>query len=230
MVHKPGYVGYDDGGQLTERIRRKPYSVILLDEIEKAHADVFNMLLQILDEGRLTDSHGRVVNFSNTLIIMTSNAGTSFKGHTIGFGNQEHEALTNRVHTVLREMFRPEFLNRVDEIVVFHELSPNDLRQIVDLMLAEIQADLEFKGLKLIVTDAARDELVKGGYDKKYGARPLRRLITKTIEDRLADLMPSGELEGAAGILRLDQSKGEYNFALDLVWPGEESIAQFKLS
>ena len=162
----PGYVGYDDGGQLTERIRRKPYSVILLDEIEKAHADVFNMLLQILDEGRLTDSHGRVVNFSNTLIIMTSNAGTSFKGHTIGFGNQEHEALTNRVHTVLREMFRPEFLNRVDEIVVFHELSPNDLRQIVDLMLAEIQADLEFKGLKLIVTDAARDELVKGGYDK----------------------------------------------------------------
>ncbi|MGI6089915.1 MAG: ATP-dependent Clp protease ATP-binding subunit [Saccharofermentanales bacterium] len=210
----PGYVGYDDGGQLTERIRRKPYSVILLDEIEKAHADVFNMLLQILDEGRLTDSHGRVVNFSNTLIIMTSNAGTSFKGHTIGFGNQEHEALTNRVHTVLREMFRPEFLNRVDEIVVFHELSPNDLRQIVDLMLAEIQADLEFKGLKLIVTDAARDELVKGGYDKKYGARPLRRLITKTIEDRLADLMLSGELEGAAGIsCDFDQSKGEYNFA-----------------
>ncbi|NLK02705.1 MAG: ATP-dependent Clp protease ATP-binding subunit [Clostridiaceae bacterium] len=210
----PGYVGYDDGGQLTERIRRKPYSVILLDEIEKAHADVFNMLLQILDEGRLTDSHGRVVNFSNTLIIMTSNAGTSFKGHTIGFGNQEHEALTNRVHTVLREMFRPEFLNRVDEIVVFHELSPNDLRQIVDLMLAEIQADLEFKGLKLIVTDAARDELVKGGYNKKYGARPLRRLITKTIEDRLADLMLSGELEGAAGIsCDFDQSKGEYNFA-----------------
>ncbi len=210
----PGYVGYDDGGQLTERIRRKPYSVILLDEIEKAHADVFNMLLQILDEGRLTDSHGRVVNFSNTLIIMTSNAGTSFKGHTIGFGNQEHEALTNRVHTVLREMFRPEFLNRVDEIVVFHELSPNDLRQIVDLMLAEIQADLELKGLKLIVTDAARDELVKGGYDKKYGARPLRRLITKTIEDRLADLMLSGELEGAAGVsCDFDQSKGEYNFA-----------------
>jgi ATP-dependent Clp protease ATP-binding subunit ClpC len=111
-------------------------------------------------------------------------------------------------------MFRPEFLNRVDEIVVFHELSPNDLRQIVDLMLAEIQADLEFKGLKLIVTDAARDELVKGGYNKKYGARPLRRLITKTIEDRLADLMLSGELEGAAGIsCDFDQSKGEYNFA-----------------
>lgn len=210
----PGYVGYDDGGQLTERIRRKPYSVILLDEIEKAHADVFNMLLQILDEGRLTDSHGRVVNFSNTLIIMTSNAGTSFKGHAIGFGNQEHAALTNRVHTVLREMFRPEFLNRVDEIVVFHELSQDDLRQIVDLMLTEIQSDLELKGLKLIVTDTARAELVKGGYDQKYGARPLRRLITRTIEDRLADLMLSGELDGAAGVsCDFDRSKGEYTFA-----------------
>lgn len=188
-----------------------------MDEIEKAHADVFNMLLQILDEGRLTDSHGRVVNFSNTLIIMTSNAGTSFKGHTIGFGSHEHEAMESRVHTVLREMFRPEFLNRVDEIVVFHELSEEDLRQIVDLMISQVQKDLEHKGLKLIVTDRARDELARSGYDQKYGARPLRRLITRTIEDKLADLMLAGDLEGATGVscdFEQDKGvKGEYTFA-----------------
>lgn len=212
----PGYVGYDDGGQLTERIRRKPYSVILLDEIEKAHADVFNILLQILDEGRLTDSHGRVVNFSNTLIIMTSNAGTSFKRHSIGFGNQDHEALESRVQSVMRDLFRPEFLNRVDEIVVFHELTPEELRQIVDLMIAEIQTDLEVRGLKLIVTDKARDELAKSGYDEKFGARPLRRLITRTIEDKLADLMLSGDLDGVAGVscdYVKTGDKGEFTFA-----------------
>ena len=212
----PGYVGYDDGGQLTERIRRKPYSVILLDEIEKAHADVFNILLQILDEGRLTDSHGRVVNFSNTLIIMTSNAGTSFKRHSIGFGNQDHEALESRVQSVMRDLFRPEFLNRVDEIVVFHELTPEELRQIVDLMIAEIQTDMKVSGLTLIVSDKARDELAKSGYDEKFGARPLRRLITRTIEDKLADLMLSGDLDGVAGVscdYVKTGDKGEFTFA-----------------
>ena len=212
----PGYVGYDDGGQLTEKIRRKPYSVILLDEIEKAHADVFNILLQILDEGRLTDSHGRVVNFSNTLIIMTSNAGTSFKRHSIGFGNQDHEALESRVQSVMRDLFRPEFLNRIDEIVVFHELSPKELRQIVDLMIAEIQADLEVRGLKLVVTDEAKDKLAKEGYDEKFGARPLRRLITRTIEDKLADMMLSGDLDGALGVscdYKMAEGKGEFTFA-----------------
>ena len=139
----PGYVGYDDGGQLTEKIRRKPYSVILLDEIEKAHADVFNILLQILDDGRLTDSHGRLVSFENTIIIMTSNAGTTLKANAFGFGAEGYVALESRVQTVLKEMFRPEFLNRVDEIVVFHELSRDEIRKIVDLMLKEVQAQLK---------------------------------------------------------------------------------------
>jgi len=179
----PGYVGYDDGGQLTEKIRRKPYSVILLDEIEKAHADVFNMLLQILDDGRLTDSHGRLVSFENAIIIMTSNA-----------------ALENRVQTVLKEMFRPEFLNRVDEIVVFEELSREQIRQIVDLMLKEVQDHMSAKQLKLIVTDDVCDYLAEKGYDPKYGARPLRKTIQRLLEDPLADLVLSGKLVGASGV------------------------------
>ena len=138
----PGYVGYDDGGQLTERVRRKPYSVVLFDEIEKAHPDVFNMLLQILDDGRLTDSHGRLVNFEHTILVMTSNAGTSLKANGFGFGAEGHVALENRVHTVLKEMFRPEFLNRIDEIVVFQELTPEEIRSIVDLMLKELGSQL----------------------------------------------------------------------------------------
>ncbi len=213
----PGYVGYDDGGQLTEKIRRRPYSVILLDEIEKAHVDVFNILLQILDEGRLTDSHGRVVSFSNSLIIMTSNAGTSFKRHSIGFGNQDYEAMESRVQAVLRDLFRPEFLNRIDEIVVFHELTPAEIREIVDLMISEIEANLKGKNLRLVVTEQARDALARDGYDEKYGARPLRRLITRTIEDKLADMLLAGDLDNALGVScdyeADDCGKGKYVFA-----------------
>ena len=196
----PGYVGYDDGGQLTEKIRRKPYSVILLDEIEKAHADVFNMLLQILDDGRLTDSHGRLVSFENAIIIMTSNAGTTLKANAFGFGAEGYVALENRVQTVLKEMFRPEFLNRVDEIVVFEELSREQIRQIVDLMLKEVQDHMSAKQLKLIVTDDVCDYLAEKGYDPKYGARPLRKTIQRLLEDPLADLVLSGKLVGASGV------------------------------
>lgn len=193
----PGYVGYDDGGQLTEKIRRKPYSVVLFDEIEKAHADVYNMLLQILDDGRLTDSHGRVVNFENTIIVMTSNAGTTLKSHGIGFGASGHQAMEERVDTVLKELFRPEFLNRIDEVVIFHELSREEIRAIVDLMLKEPAKSLSQRGLKLEVTDRAREALAEEGYDPKFGARPLRRTIQRRIEDTLADLWLTGEIRSA---------------------------------
>ena len=193
----PGYVGYDDGGQLTERVRRKPYSVVLFDEIEKAHQDVFNMMLQILDDGRLTDSHGRLVNFENTIIIMTSNAGTSMKANGFGFNAQERVALENRVNSALKEQFRPEFLNRVDEIVIFDELSKEEIRKIVDLMLKEVTEQMKEKGLGLSVSEAAKDELAKEGYDPKYGARPLRKTIQKRLEDPLADLFLSGKFANA---------------------------------
>lgn len=196
----PGYVGYDDGGQLTEKIRRKPYSVILLDEIEKAHADVFNMLLQILDDGRLTDSHGRLVSFENAIIVMTSNAGTTLKANAFGFGAEGYVALESRVQTVLKEMFRPEFLNRVDEIIVFEELSREQIRRIVDLMLNEVIEQMQAKQLKLIVTDPVKDVLAEKGYDPKYGARPLRKTIQRLLEDPLADLVLSGQLKNASGV------------------------------
>ena len=196
----PGYVGYDDGGQLTEKIRRKPYSVILLDEIEKAHADVFNILLQILDDGRLTDSHGRLVNFENTIIIMTSNAGTTLKANAFGFGAEGYVALESRVQTVLKEMFRPEFLNRVDEIIVFKELNREEIRKIVDLMLKDVVDQLKHKGLTFVITDAVKDHLAVKGYDPKYGARPLRKTIQRLLEDPLSDLILSGRLQGKTGV------------------------------
>lgn len=184
----PGYVGYDEGGQLTEKVRRRPYSVILLDEIEKAHSDVFNMLLQILEDGRLTDSQGRTVFFENTVIIMTSNAGTSFNVNTFGFAREGYIALESRVKDALKQTFRPEFLNRVDETVVFTHLSTEELRQIVDLMLKEVLEDVREKNMNILVSDEAKDFLVNKGYDQKYGARPLRRAIQKYIEDEIAEL------------------------------------------
>ena len=196
----PGYIGYDDGGQLTEKVRRRPYSVILFDEIEKAHPDVFNVMLQILDDGRLTDSHGRVVNFENSIIIMTSNAGTSLKANGFGFNGDDHIALENRVNTALKEQFRPEFLNRVDEIVVFQELTKEEIRKIVDLMLKEVVDQMKEKGVGLAVSEAAKDELAKEGYDPKFGARPLRKTIQRRIEDPLADMYLSGKFNNAEKI------------------------------
>jgi ATP-dependent Clp protease ATP-binding subunit ClpA len=172
----PGYIGYDEAGQFTEKIRRRPYSVILLDEIEKAHEDVFNMLLQILDDGRLTDSQGRTVNFENTVIIMTSNAGTSLKSAQMGFVANEQEAIEDKAHDALKKIFRPEFLNRVDDVVVFNKLDKDSLYRIAWLMLAEVIGNCESRNIKLVIGDDVIDYLVKHGYDDKYGARPLRRL------------------------------------------------------
>ncbi len=188
----PGYVGYDDAGQLTEKIRRKPYSVILLDEIEKAHPDVFNMLLQVLEDGRLTDSHGKVISFENTVIIMTSNAGTNMKSNGIGFSNEGYKALETTVKSVLKETFRPEFLNRVDEIIVFTELSKDELKKIIDLMLMEVEEDVKANNMTITVSEEAKDFILEKGYDVKYGARPLRRTIQKYIEDELAEAFLKG--------------------------------------
>lgn len=183
----PGYVGYDNGGQLTEKVRRKPYSVILLDEIEKAHPDVFNMLLQILEDGRLTDSQGRKVSFENTVIIMTSNVGTNFKSDSIGFGKEGYDVMEVRVKEALKETFRPEFINRIDEIVVFDNLNKEELYKIIDLMIDEVKNEIKAKKLTLTIDDAVKDYILKIGYDKKYGARPLRRAIQRHIEDEIAE-------------------------------------------
>lgn len=191
----PGYVGYDEGGQLTEKVRRKPYSVILLDEIEKAHPDVFNMLLQILEDGRLTDSQGRTVYFENTIIIMTSNAGTNFKSKGMGFANSGYDALESYVKEALRETFRPEFLNRVDEVVVFNQLKKDELRKIIDLMLKEVMDTAWEKKITIKVTDEVKDFILEKGYDERYGARPLRRTIQKYIEDEIAEEYLSGKIK-----------------------------------
>ncbi len=184
----PGYVGYDDAGQLTEKIRRKPYSVILLDEIEKAHPDVFNIFLQILDDGRIADSHGKIVNFENTIIVMTTNAGSEYNSNKTGFARDTEVTLKDNVQKSLKEFFRPEFLNRIDEVVVFKPLKKDELRQIIDLMLKNISKKLAEKKATLVVTDKAKDFVLETGYDIQYGARPLKRAIQKLIEDKLAKL------------------------------------------
>jgi ATP-dependent Clp protease ATP-binding subunit ClpC len=188
----PGYIGYDQGGQLTEKVRRNPYSVILLDEIEKAHPDVFNLLLQILEDGRLTDSQGRTVHFENTVLIMTSNAGTSLKGNGIGFSKDNYASLASKINDVLKETFRPEFLNRVDETIIFTKLSKDELRKIVDIMLKEILSEAMDKNISIEITDNAKAFLLEKGYDEKYGARPLRRAIQKYVEDEIAELYIKG--------------------------------------
>ena len=164
----PGYVGYDQGGQLTEKVRRRPYCVILLDEIEKAHADVFNMLLQILDDGRLTDSQGLVVNFENTIIVMTTNAGASFKNNGLGFNSDDHVALSERIQSALKEFFRPEFLNRIDEIITFEPLTKPQLGRIVDLMLKDVYRSGQYQNIHIEVADEVKEYLAETGYDAKY--------------------------------------------------------------
>ncbi len=191
----PGYVGFDQAGFLTEKVRRRPYSVILLDEIEKAHEDVFNILLQILEDGRLTDNQGRTVNFENTVVIMTSNAGTSMKANRIGFGNKEYEVMESKVKDALRQTFRPEFLNRIDDIIVFSELTREELSQIADLMLKEVKKDAEEKKITLLVTDKMKDLILEKGYNTKFGARPLRRAIQKYVEDEISEAYLRGILK-----------------------------------
>ena len=190
----PGYVGYDDAGQLTEKVRRNPYSLILFDEIEKAHNDVFNILLQILDDGRLTDSQGRTVNFDNTIIIMTSNAGSNMNTNGIGFNKDETVFVEARIMNALKETFRPEFLNRIDETIVFHELTKPELLQIVDLMLDEIKNELEQKNIHITFSKEVKEYILEKGYDPKYGARPLRRAIQKYVENELAECLLKNEI------------------------------------
>ena len=196
----PGYVGYDDAGQLTERVKRNPYSIILLDEIEKAHNDVFNILLQVLDDGRLTDAQGNTVSFENTIIIMTSNAGSNLNTNSIGFGGTS-EASKNRMLGALKDLFRPEFLNRVDEIVAFDSLTSEQLLQIVDLMVSDTQKVLNDRNIGLILTDEAKKYVLTKGTDLKYGARPLRRAIQRYIEDELSDMILKSELTNGKKVL-----------------------------
>lgn len=188
----PGYVGYDDAGQLTEKVRRKPYCVILFDEIEKAHPDVMNVLLQILDDGRVTDSHGKVVSFENAVVVMTSNAGSDWKGSGIGFAESASSQRSEKVMRALKAIFRPEFLNRVDEIVVFGELSRSEMLGILDIMLGELNEMLAEKGMSLVAGDEVREKLVDEAAAKHMGARPLRRLIERKIEDKLSDIIIRG--------------------------------------
>ena len=195
----PGYVGYDDAGQLTEKVKRKPYSIILLDEIEKAHPDVFNILLQVLDDGRLTDSQGNTVSFENTIIIMTSNAGSNLNNNSIGFARQTVDK--NKILDNLKEVFRPEFLNRVDEIVVFESLSKEQLIQIIDLMLKDTFTALNDKNITLNVTDRAKEFLLEKGTNLKFGARPLRRAIQRHLEDELSEMILRGELSNGDSII-----------------------------
>lgn len=198
----PGYVGHEDGGQLTEAVRRKPYSIVLLDEIEKAHPDIFNVLLQIMEDGRLTDGKGKVVNFKNTIIIMTSNVGAHEikKQKSIGFNNSvntesEYEKMKENILEELKRTFKPEFLNRIDDTIVFHKLSDEDLDKIMDLMLASIRTRLQGRDIYLNFEDDSKKFLLNKGIDLDYGARPLRRLIIKEVEDRLSEEILQGNIK-----------------------------------
>jgi ATP-dependent Clp protease ATP-binding subunit ClpB len=213
----PGYIGYEEGGQLTEAVRRRPYSVILFDEIEKAHTDVFNVLLQILDDGRLTDGHGRTVDFKNTVVIMTSNVGShlilAYRG---GDDPESFEQMKKEVLDVLRQQFRPEFLNRVDEIVVFHSLSREHLKQIVDIQLERLRARLAERHITLELTERAKEQLALAGYDPSYGARPLKRLIQKELETPLGRLLLKGDIkDGQTVVADYDRTAGALKFTVE---------------
>jgi ATP-dependent Clp protease ATP-binding subunit ClpB len=208
----PGYVGYEEGGQLTEAVRRRPYSVVLFDEIEKAHHDVFNVLLQLLDDGRLTDGQGRTVDFKNTIVIMTSNIGShrilDYRG---AFEGYEYNRMKEAVLEELRRSFRPEFLNRVDEIIVFHALTEEHLKQIVDIQLAGLRARLEDRRIRIELTDAAKTLLVRTGFDPTYGARPLKRAIQREVETPLARKILAGDIRDGQEV-RVDARNGALTF------------------
>ncbi|MEI8197752.1 MAG: AAA family ATPase, partial [Phycisphaerae bacterium] len=207
----PGYVGYDEGGVLTEAVRRRPYSVILFDEIEKAHRDVFNVLLQVLDDGRLTDGQGRTVDFKNTLIVMTSNIGSQVIQELTGTEGAEME-IEAKVRELLRQHFRPEFLNRVDEIVVFHSLGKKHLGRIVEIQLGNLDQRLQARGLHLKVTPAARQSLAERGYDPAFGARPLKRMIQQELENPLATHLLAGEFDEGDTVQIGTDRHGQFTF------------------
>jgi ATP-dependent Clp protease ATP-binding subunit ClpC len=213
----PGYVGYEEGGQLTEKVRRRPFSVVLFDEVEKAHQDIFNSLLQILEDGRLTDAQGRSVDFKNTVIIMTTNLGTrdiSKGGLSVGFARQgestgSYDRMKNRVQEELKQHFRPEFLNRVDDIIVFHQLDRDEIFSIVDLMIAKVDDRLKDRDMAIELRPAAKDLLSQRGYDPVLGARPLRRTIQREIEDSLSEKILFGELRPGQIVIVDTEGSGE---------------------
>jgi len=220
----PGYVGYEEGGQLTEAVRRRPYSVVLFDEIEKAHPEVFNTLLQIFDDGRLTDAQGRTVDFKNTVIIMTSNVGTASIGdRNVGFrdlsvGDKDadtvYKTMTNRVMDAYNKMFRPEFRNRLDEVIVFHHLNAEQILEIVDFMVKRVEDELARRVLKLELLPEAKKLLAKEGYDRQFGARPLRRAVQRLIEDPLAERVLLGDFK-AGDTIYMDAQNGEMVFTTE---------------
>jgi len=228
----PGYVGYDEGGQLTEAVRRKPYSVLLLDEIEKAHPDVFNILLQILEDGRLTDAQGRTVDFRNTIVIMTSNIGAKDIARNVSFGfavsddenGATYKDMKDRIMGELKKVFRPEFLNRIDEVIVFHKLSREEVREIIDLLIARVRTQVAEHDLQLELTEAAKDVIAERGWDPAMGARPLRRAIQRYIEDPLADeVLRAGpdSLTSGTNVLvdKDDEGDEEHPLSLKLIKP-----------
>jgi ATP-dependent Clp protease ATP-binding subunit ClpC len=230
----PGYVGYDEGGQLTEAVRRKPYSVVLLDEIEKAHPDVFNILLQILEDGRLTDAQGRRVDFRNTIVIMTSNIGAASISKNVGLGfsmgdetGLSYEDMKTRVMSELKKVFRPELLNRIDEIIVFHKLTKDEIKAIVEFQMKRVREQISVHDVTIELTEEAKELLVEKGYDPAMGARPLRRAIQRFIEDPLADFVLGRELEPGSTILvarKPPESVVEGESEVDItVIPGEIS-------
>ena len=210
----PGYVGYEEGGQLTEKVRRKPYSVVLLDEIEKAHPDVFNILLQVLEDGRLTDSKGRTVDFRNTILIMTSNVGASalkmnkYVGFNIQDEGQDYKNMKGKVMEELKRAFRPEFLNRIDETIVFHSLEKKHLTEIVTLMADQLITRLKEQEIFLGLTDAAKEKIATEGFDPEYGARPIRRAIQRHVEDYLSEELLKGNIQKGQHIV-LDVINGD---------------------
>jgi ATP-dependent Clp protease ATP-binding subunit ClpB len=223
----PGYVGFEEGGQLTEAVRRRPYCVILFDEIEKAHQDVFNVLLQILDDGRLTDGQGRTVDFKNTLVIMTSNIGSPrILGYRGAFDGEGYERMKEAVLEELHRHFRPEFLNRVDEVIVFHALTEEHLKDIVVIQLKRLAERLAERHIRLELAEAAKTHLVRVGYDPAYGARPLKRAIQREIENPLGRLLLEGKIhDGQAVVVEFDQQHGKLTFAPEAT-PAEVAAAR----
>jgi ATP-dependent Clp protease ATP-binding subunit ClpB len=202
----PGYVGFEEGGQLTEKVRRQPYSVILFDEIEKAHPDVFNILLQILDDGVLTDSQGKEVDFKNTVIIMTSNIGSQYIQDL-----DDYDQIKNEIDQALHKQFRPEFLNRIDEKIIFHSLTKENLYDIIDIQISYLQENLAEQNIEIDLTKAAKEELIELGYDPSFGARPLRRVIQNQIKDELAMLLLEDKINDGDTI-EVDYKDGEFKF------------------
>jgi ATP-dependent Clp protease ATP-binding subunit ClpC len=232
----PGYIGYDEGGQLTEAVRRKPYSVVLLDEIEKAHPDVFNILLQILEDGKLTDAQGRKVDFRNTIVIMTSNigAGTISKNQTLGFslGDESglsYEEMKDRIMGELKKVFRPELLNRIDEVIVFHKLTKEEIMTIVDLQMRRLEVQMGEHEAEIKLTEEAKELLVDKGYDPTMGARPLRRAIQRFIEDPLADFVLGRHIDPGSTIVVNRSAENEDEVDITVI-PGAPPVEDAKVT